>query len=77
MLDQIPISRIQMALGYQVPYPPFAMGMPDETIGGQPGGAQGGQGGQQGPPPAMPGESAAPGQNFEQQQSNASPVPEA
>ena len=73
MLDQIPISRIQMALGYQVPYPPFAMGMPDETVGGQPGGgaAQGGA------PPAIPGEPAAPGQNFEQQQSNASPVAEA
>ena len=74
MLDQIPISRIQMALGYQVPYPPFAMGMPDESVGGPQGGAQGGPAG---PPPAMPGEPAAPGQNFEQQQSNASPVPEA
>ena len=71
MLDQIPISRIQMALGYQVPYPPFAMQGPDEAVGGQPGGAPGG------PAPAVPGEPAAPGQNFEQQQSNASPVPEA
>ena len=71
MLDQIPISRIQMALGYQVPYPPFATQMPDEATGGQGGAAQGG------PPPAMPGEPAAPGQNHEKQQSNASPVPEA
>ena len=71
MLDQIPISRIQMALGYQVPYPPFAMQGPDEAVGGQQGGAPGGQA------PAIPGEPAAPGQNFEKQQSNASPVPEA
>ena len=63
-----------MALGYQVPYPPFAMQGPDEAVGGPqgpPGGAPGG------PAPAVPGEPAAPGQNFEQQQSNASPVPEA
>ena len=72
MLDQIPISRIQMALGYQVPYPPFAMQGPDEATGGQ-----GGGGAAQGQTPAVPGEPAAPGQNFEQQQSNASPVPEA
>ena len=71
LLDQIPISRIQMALGYQIPYPPFATEPPPEGGGGQPGGAQGGQ------PPAIPGEPAAPGQNHEQQQSNASPVPEA
>ena len=71
MLDQPAVARMQLALGFEVPYPP----LPPEVAGqGGGGGAPAGGGGGGGMPAAAPGEGAPGGepgeQNFEAQQSN-------
>ena len=67
LLDQPAVARIQMALGYEVPYPPLP---PDAAAQAQ---AQGGGGGEGGAMPAAAAGEQAPGgepqmQNFEAQQ---------
>lgn len=72
LLDQPAVARIQMALGYEVPYPPLP---PEAAAQAQAQGEGGGGGG--GMPPSAPGEGAPGGepqmQNFEAQQSNVGP----
>ena len=69
LLDQPAVARIQMALGYEVPYPPLPPEAAAQSASMQ------GEGG--GAPAGPPGEGAPGGepqmQNFEAQQSNVGP----
>ncbi len=61
------VQQVQMAMGFQVPFPPTLPGMPGEEAPGGGGGAPGGQPGAAAPtngasqPAAQPGEGAPPG----------------